>query len=102
MKKLLVILVAFGLIFAGCSHDGEYSVTYLDNSRTSGFPPIDDKIYKYDDEAVVLGQHTLLKEGYTFKNWNTKNDGSGTSYAPGSKVKINGAVFLYAMWNVTP
>jgi hypothetical protein len=98
MKKLLVIFIAFGLIFAGCSHDGEYSVTYLDNSRTSGFPPIDDKQYKYNYEAVVLDKHILLKTGYKFLNWNTKNDGSGTSYAPGSKIKINGAVFLYAMW----
>jgi hypothetical protein len=98
MKKLLIIFVAFGLIFTGCSHDGDYSITYLAFDSTSGYPPNDNNKYKYDDEAVVLGQHTLLKDGYTFKNWNTKNDDSGTSYAPGSRIKINGAVFLYAMW----
>jgi hypothetical protein len=98
MKKLFIIFIAFGLIFAGCSHDGEYSVTYLSFDRTSGYPPADNNKYKYDQEAVVHDQHTLLKTGYTFMNWNTKENGTGDSYVPGSKIKINGAVFLYAMW----
>ena len=43
------------------------------------------------------------KTGYTFKGWNTKADGSGTSYADEQRVKnltsINGAtIVLYAQW----
>ena len=43
--------------------------------------------------------------GYNFKGWNTKADGSGTSYANGASVKnlttTNGAtVTLYAQWEL--
>ena len=34
----------------------------------------------------------------TFKNWNTKKDGSGTSYAPGAAYTKNAGVTLYAQW----
>lgn len=46
------------------------------------------------------------RTGYTFKNWNTKADGSGTSYAGGTNAATvtnltatnNGTVTLYAQW----
>lgn len=36
---------------------------------------------------------------YTFKNWNTAANGSGTSYAPGASYTANAAATLYAQWN---
>ena len=36
---------------------------------------------------------------YTFKNWNTKADGTGTSYASGGSYTANAATTLYAQWN---
>lgn len=36
---------------------------------------------------------------YTFKNWNTKQDGSGTSYNAGASYTANEAATLYAQWN---
>lgn len=42
---------------------------------------------------------TPKKEGTTFKNWNTAQNGSGTSYAIGERVPINDAdVTLYAQF----
>ena len=35
----------------------------------------------------------------TFKNWNTKKDGTGTTYTPGSTLVENGIVALYAQWS---
>ena len=35
---------------------------------------------------------------YTFKNWNTAADGSGTSYAPGAAYSTDANVTLYAQW----
>ena len=35
---------------------------------------------------------------YTFKSWNTKADGSGTSYAPGESYTGNAPLTLYAQW----
>ena len=34
----------------------------------------------------------------TFKSWNTKQDGSGTSYAPGASYTRNANITLYAQW----
>ncbi len=36
---------------------------------------------------------------YTFKNWNTKKDGSGTTYNPGASYTTDANVTLYVQWN---
>jgi len=36
---------------------------------------------------------------YTFSKWNTKSDGSGTSYSPGGSYSTNAAATLYAQWS---
>ena len=36
---------------------------------------------------------------YTFKNWNTAANGSGTDYNPGARYTANAAAALYAQWN---
>ena len=42
-------------------------------------------------------------DGYTFVEWNSKQDGTGTSYAPGSSVRTNkDDVTLYAIWKPGP
>ncbi len=46
---------------------------------------------------VVIGYN---KSGYTFTGWNTKSDGSGTSYANQKKINISSNTTLYAMWKV--
>ena len=37
-------------------------------------------------------------EGYAFTGWNTAADGSGTSYAEGDEIVLNGDLTLYAQW----
>lgn len=36
---------------------------------------------------------------YTFKNWNTKKDGTGTAYAAGASYAADANVTLFAQWN---
>ena len=36
---------------------------------------------------------------YSFKNWNTKADGTGVSYAPAANYTTDAALSLYAQWN---
>ncbi len=55
------------------------------------------------DVSQKLTSNTFTKVGYTFAGWNTKSDGSGTSYTNQSSVKNltttnNGTVNLYAQW----
>jgi hypothetical protein len=104
MKKLFAVFIVFGLIFMGCPPDpnAEYSVIYHADDDTSGYPPNDNNKYKSGEEAIVLGQHTLLKEGYSFKNWNTNWEGTGNSYEVGDTITITRTIFLYAIWELTP
>lgn len=37
------------------------------------------------DTNVTLATNGFAKQGYTFKEWNTKSDGTGTSYSSGSE-----------------
>ena len=56
-----------------------------------------------NDIAVTLpAQGSLAKTGYTFSGWNTRNDGLGIDYAPGSSYKFSATTTLYAKWNPLP
>ena len=53
---------------------------------------------------VVVPQVNITKEGMVFKEWNTKEDGTGVSYQPGETLVYNtrdlstNDVELYAIW----
>ena len=60
-----------------------------------------------DDQPMVCGVYAALtknaytRTGYTFVNWNTAADGSGTTYTNGKTVRnlaTEGTVTLYAQW----
>ena len=56
---------------------------------------------KYTDSNVYINSATPVKKGCKFLGWNTKKDGSGTSYQPGNLYDVNqdgGNVTLYAQW----
>jgi hypothetical protein len=60
-----------------------YHVSYNDNGKTGGWPPLDSTPYQQGDTVTVLGQSSLLKIGFAFAGWNTEADGSGGSYGQG-------------------
>lgn len=77
----------------------KYMVTYNSNGSTSGAPPIATSLYLSGSDVVVSGGGTLEKTGFIFNKWNTKADGSGTSYYPGNEISnISEDVYLYAQW----
>jgi len=45
-----------------------------------------------------LKPNTFKREGYTFINWNTKSDGTGTSYQEREIVTVSEDLVLYAQW----
>lgn len=53
---------------------------------------------KYYGTNITLSKTIPTREGYDFKKWNTKADGSGTSYAAGAVYSANAGVTLYAIW----
>lgn len=51
-------------------------------------------------EDVTVASNTFTKTGKTFASWNTKADGSGTTYAAGASLELGAAnVTLYAQWS---
>jgi hypothetical protein len=100
MKKLLIIFIVVFLLFSCGDFSGKYHVDYYGNGSNSGYPPTDNNEYTSGSYAIVLGNKTLKKNGYTFVGWNTKQDYSGEYYKEGDKIEIkNFNVFLHAVWN---
>ena len=82
---------------------GTLPVTYSGNGSTNGSVPVDSASpYSSYATVSVLGPGSLAKSGSTFTGWNTKANGTGTSYAPGSTLTILAATKLYAIWTATP
>jgi uncharacterized repeat protein (TIGR02543 family) len=42
----------------------------------------------------------LTRTGYVFDGWNTKEDGTGTSYAAGASYDVNANLRLYPKWKI--
>ena len=71
-----------------------YTVSY-DANGGSGAPGNQTKM---TDVSLTLSSNKPTRSGYTFVNWNTKSDGSGTSYASGATYSTNANLTLYAIW----
>ena len=72
-----------------------YTITYKANGGTGN----DQTQTKYYGTSVALkAANTFSRSGYTFRQWNTKSDGTGTSYAAGATFSGNASVTLYAIW----
>lgn len=71
-----------------------YTVSYSANGG-SGAPGAQTK---WKDQTLTLSTTKPSRTGYTFSKWNTKSDGSGTSYNPGASFTSNANTTLYAIW----
>lgn len=71
-----------------------YTVSYNANNGTGA--PVSQT--KTGGKDLTLSSTKPTRTGYTFKNWNTKSDGTGTSYSSGGTYKTNASATLYAQW----
>ena len=77
----------------------DYQVVFnKNNDGATG--TMDNQSFEYD-ETKTLTPNAFTKENYTFKNWNTKEDGTGATYTDGQSVTnlaTEGEFNLYAQW----
>lgn len=81
-----------------------YTIVYNKNGATGG--SMADTTGCTFDVSYKLRSNAYTRKGYTFTGWNTKADGSGTSYKDQASVKnlssqSNDKITLYAQWEIT-
>ena len=72
----------------------KYTITY-DANGGSGAPASQ---IKGVNESITLSTTIPTRTYYTFKEWNTKSDGSGKAYKAGATYSTNANLKLYAQW----
>lgn len=79
-----------------------YSVTYNGNGNTGGSVPTDSKAYTKNETVTVKSNSgSLVRTGYTYGGWNTKDDGMGNNYTAGTGTfNITTNTILYAKWSI--
>jgi uncharacterized protein (TIGR02145 family)/uncharacterized repeat protein (TIGR02543 family) len=79
-----------------------FTVTYDGNGNTSGAVPTDANAYEQGASVTVKANTGfLVKTNYTFAGWNTKADGSGTTYATAATLIMGTANdTLFAKWTL--
>jgi uncharacterized repeat protein (TIGR02543 family) len=91
-------------LYAKWTQSPTYAVIYNGNGNTGGTAPVDSNAYSQGTTVTVKGNTgALVKTSYTFAGWNTKSDGSGTSYAAAATFAMGAANdTLYAKWTQSP
>ncbi len=78
----------------------EVTVSYSGNGNTGGsVPSSDTDVTPGSSVTSALNTGNLEKTGYTFSEWNTSSDGSGSSVEPGTNFTVSANTTLYAQWS---
>lgn len=75
----------------------KYTVSYSDNVSNATITVPSDQI-KTHGTNLTLSSTQPTRTGYTFNNWNTSSNGTGTSYSAGGSYTSNADATLYAQW----
>ncbi|MCL2167942.1 MAG: InlB B-repeat-containing protein [Lentimicrobiaceae bacterium] len=96
MKKIQLLFIALFIsffFFSGCKKE-EFIVTFNPNGGKG------ELITQHFTQKVAqpLMANSYKNWGYLFKEWNTKPDGTGTSYNDQEKIIVSEHLVLYAQW----
>ena len=79
----------------------KYEISYNGNGGSGSAPSGTPEQISYHS-SYTPKENTYIRTGYTFKEWNTKADGSGDAWVPGTAQVFTGNAdtTLYAVWNL--
>lgn len=84
-------------LYAKVGNNSRYKVTYHSNTTPDATVTDDTMIYAKDVLATV-NDNSFTNGDMVFLGWNTKDDGTGTTYYPNGTIKVTGNMDLYAQW----
>lgn len=96
---LLLLFVLAAAVFVSCNQDAEsktFTVTFKANDESATGEMSPQKVERYVSESLAANKFT--KEGWAFKSWNTKADGTGNAYFDKSTIRLAKDITLYAQW----
>ena len=74
-----------------------HKVWMLHFDANGGSGTMNPQIFEHGIERQLIA-NTFTREGYVFAGWNTKADGSGTSYSDKQIISVTQDLTLYAQW----
>lgn len=79
-----------------------YRVSFFANGSTGGGAP--GSVTQLEGFNLSIPGNTggLVKEGFSFVGWNTREDGNGIDYLPGTSYLMVANLDLFAKWNALP
>ncbi len=78
------------------------TVTYDANGATGGTVPNTQTITGASGTTnLASNSGSLVRTNFTFAGWNTRADGTGTTYSVGASYTTTGNITLYARWQAT-
>lgn len=86
-----------GTMYASATVSIPKLATFTVSYDKNGGSTTPSSVTKYYGKDITVAS-AISRNGYSFKNWNTKKDGSGTNYGAGSKYSANANATLYAQW----
>ena len=79
--------------------DKVVKVVFVENADGSGDLSAKTKtVYLYNDESLLFYKDIFIRKGYKLVSWNTKADGTGTSYKVDENIPATENITLYAQW----
>lgn len=75
-----------------------YVIKYDANGATGGAAPASQSKTQYTPVTLAANVGNLTRIGYKFSGWNTRADGTGTTYPVGATYSDDAGATLYAKW----